>query len=379
MTTSGDFTTVLANGVPITPDAFSLQWTHAFASNAVMAMNVGVEQFAVGKFDPKATLQGYINSAPTGKSGHNLLSTIGVGATDVELLVLAMLGQSSLATVGDIARIGGFTLNNYDYTADPSSVLQFNAPLVARGRFGTLARVVANYTGVGGSYAATYWDRGANAASGTLLGAQALLQVFTPTGTAATGTITIATQPVAADTVVVNGTTYTWSASPAAANQVLIGSSALVSAQNLYDALIGGKGTGGYFTGTTAGPVTVSYSQPTGASNTITITYLTTGTAGNSFTLTKTGTGGLAVSGATLTGGVAGDTYTFTIATATTSGGSYTTVATFTSLGTVAQAEWQTVAQNVTLNRYVKLLATPVSGSTNTIGFACAFAPVWSI
>jgi hypothetical protein len=367
--------------VPITPDAFSLQWTHAFAANPVMAMNVGVEQYAVGKFDPKATLQGYVNSSIAAQTTHNLLSKSGLGANDIEYLVLAMLGQNSVATVGDIARIGGFTLASYDVPLDPTGVLQLTAPFVGRGRFGGLARVVANYSGVGGSYTPGIWDRGANAASGTLFGAQALLQIFTPTGTAATGSIAIPTQPVAADTVVIGGTTYTWSASPAAANQVLIGATAAASAANLYAAIIGGVGatTTPYFAGTTRPPTTAIYAPPTGASNTINITYATTGVAGNSFTLAKTGTGGLTVSAATLTGGVAGDTYTFAIATATTSGGSYTTVATFTSLGNVLGAEWQTVALNVTLNRYVKLIATPVSGSTNIIGFACAFAPLWGL
>lgn len=101
-------------------------------------------------------------------------------------------------------------------------------------------------------------------------------------GIAASGYITYGV-PVNGDTVVVNGTTFTKAASLGAA-----AFSTIAELCTLIDAM---EGIGATQNGTT-----------------ITITYSTTGEAGNSVTLTRAGTGTLAVSGATLTGGVNGDT-----------------------------------------------------------------------
>lgn len=101
-------------------------------------------------------------------------------------------------------------------------------------------------------------------------------------GTAASGYITYGV-PVNGDTVVVNGTTFTKAASLGAA-----AFSTIAELCTLIDAM---AGIGATQNGTT-----------------ITITYSTTGEAGNSVTLTRAGSGTMAVSGATLTGGVNGDT-----------------------------------------------------------------------
>lgn len=101
-------------------------------------------------------------------------------------------------------------------------------------------------------------------------------------GIAASGYITYGV-PVNGDTVVVNGTTFTKAASLGAA-----AFSTIAELCTLIDAL---ANIGATQNGTT-----------------ITITASATGEAGNSYTLTRAGSGTLAVSGATLTGGVNGDT-----------------------------------------------------------------------
>jgi hypothetical protein len=123
---------------------------------------------------------------------------------------------------------------------DPKGVLQFAAPFVARGRQSPRGRILQNYSGldnVASLTAPSPFDHG-TAGMPTSKGGGAMLQVLTPTGTAATGTITDAsTVPVAADTIVVNGVTFTWRAAPSAAGDVLIGGTTLASMNNLWDAI----------------------------------------------------------------------------------------------------------------------------------------------
>lgn len=112
-------------------------------------------------------------------------------------------------------------------------------------------------------------------------------------GAKATGTITVTTNPVANDTIVVNGATFTFKTALAGSgNEVLIGASAAASATNLAAAL-----------NASTDPA-VSSTQFTVASAVVTVTAGSYGTAGNAFTL-ATGTAGVKVtmSGATLTGG----------------------------------------------------------------------------
>lgn len=110
-------------------------------------------------------------------------------------------------------------------------------------------------------------------------------------GTAATGTITIATNPSAGDTIVVNGTTVTFrTALTGSGVEVLIGATAAATASALAAALTAASGSSLEFATYTANAAVVTVSS---------IYY------GNTFTL-ATGTAGakVTVSGATLTGGV---------------------------------------------------------------------------
>ncbi|UUZ75527.1 hypothetical protein LP414_27815 [Polaromonas sp. P1(28)-13] len=128
--------------------------------------------------------------------------------------------------------------------------------------------------------------------------------VMTATGGAvATGTITVTTNPAAADTILINGVTFTFkTVLTGAANEVLIAASAALTAANLHAAL----------TASLSGAVeSASYSV---ASAIVTVTFGSVDTygstgyksaAGNAFTL-GVGTAGVKVtlSGTTLSGGV---------------------------------------------------------------------------
>ena len=110
-------------------------------------------------------------------------------------------------------------------------------------------------------------------------------------GTAATGTITVATNPTAGQTIIVNGETLTFrTGSAPLANDVLIGAAAANTASNLAAKLNAS---------TSPKLAVANYSV---ATTVVTVTYGMKGTEGNSFTLAA-GTSGATVSGATLTGG----------------------------------------------------------------------------
>lgn len=117
---------------------------------------------------------------------------------------------------------------------------------------------------------------------------------FVTTGTKASGTITIATNPTASHTVTINGVLITFVASGATGNQVNIGAAASNTGDNLR-AFLSAQ--------TTNTSLNVATYGGTGAS--VTVKYNTTGTTGNSFTLVS-GQASVTVSGATLTGGVNG-------------------------------------------------------------------------
>lgn len=113
-------------------------------------------------------------------------------------------------------------------------------------------------------------------------------------GSFSTGTITIATNPVDGETILVNGMTVTFKTGTASAalNQVLVGAAATDTAGNLRTFL-------------NASPDTrVSVANYTGSTAVTTVTYYKKSTAGNSFTLvTGTAAAKVTMSAATLTGG----------------------------------------------------------------------------
>jgi hypothetical protein len=118
-------------------------------------------------------------------------------------------------------------------------------------------------------------------------------------GTAATGTITIATLPTTGDTITVNGKTITFKTTAAAADEVTIGATPAATATNLAAVL------------NASTDAKIAAAQYVAAAAVVTVTYGNSisdgsgkGVEGNSFTL-ATGTAGVkvTVSGATLSGG----------------------------------------------------------------------------
>lgn len=118
-------------------------------------------------------------------------------------------------------------------------------------------------------------------------------------GTAATGTLTLAVQPTAADTHTIGDITYTWVASGAteADNEINVGADLAAAKTNFLAAV---NGTGDY----TANPA-VTASAFTG--DVSTLTARNKGTAGNSIATTETFTSGSNIfSGTTLSSGAGG-------------------------------------------------------------------------
>jgi flagellar hook protein FlgE len=126
----------------------------------------------------------------------------------------------------------------------------------------------------------------------------------------ATGTLTIAAQPTANDTVTIGGNTYTFVSSlDSTPDEVLIGASAADTLANLSAAISGTTGNGQgagttYSTGTTANTsVTVTGTT----ASTLSLQAIADGAAGNSVVTTASDAASLSFGGATLAGGVAGD------------------------------------------------------------------------
>ncbi len=160
---------------------------------------------------------------------------------------------------------------------------------------------------------------GAVAATGTLsqaAGSAAVAASDTLTGgawtesAAATTTLTFTANAANNDTVAIGGTTYTFvTALTGLANQVLIGGSTAQTILNLkaaVNAAPGGQGVA-YGTGTVAN---TGVNAGTATGTTLAFTANVNGTGGNAITSTNTGSGNETFTGATLSGGTAGDTVT---------------------------------------------------------------------
>lgn len=102
---------------------------------------------------------------------------------------------------------------------------------------------------------------------------------------AATGTLTLTGNAVAAETVTVGGVTYTFVSALVAAYDVLIGAAATNTIDNLIAAINQAAGEGStYGTGTVAHP---TVGAAAGAGDTMTVTADTAGSAGNSIGTTS--------------------------------------------------------------------------------------------
>ena len=112
------------------------------------------------------------------------------------------------------------------------------------------------------------------------------------TGTRATNTITLASNPTASDTVTINGSVVTFVSALTSGLQVLLGATALITAQNLQAFLAAS---------TDSNLILCTYST-TGLVTTMTA--VLGGTAGNAYTLATSDSAKITVGGATFSGGL---------------------------------------------------------------------------
>ncbi len=373
----GLFTKTDINGYDCTADITTVGVDHKYTDNKTVPNNTGYEQHRAGGLIPGITLNGYKRHNLNAVSAWELLRQASLGsAGDIEFIGTEYYGYGASPAAGDYCSLwDGTLITGPTGDAKPDQLMMLPATFQPRGVNWAIGQLLMDYMGKG-TNVGTPVDTGAYGA-GLAFGAVLHLQVLTNTGVAATGTITISAQPSDADTVTIGGQLFTFKTTPTTAGHVKIAASGLAqdTANNLWAAATGAANPSGsaYFPGTTKAPTTAVYSLP--ASGVITVTYATTGTGGNSFTLAKSSTN-IAVSGATLSGGTAGETLTGTIASATSQGGSYTPFATFTSDGTVRKAERIQIARGTTINRWWKATAT-MSGSTMTIALRIAGGRNW--
>lgn len=395
MTTSGDWERVLVNGYDLTGDSTIITPSMEYAANKVMPQNVGVEQYGVGMQQPKFALKGYRKTGQGVLSAHNLFSPGGVGGTnDLEFITTLLIGNNNTPAAGDAALLADMTRVNYTPgKPTPGGVQEFSLAGESRGKRWGMGNIIYDNTNAltKGTQTSAAFDGGANSA-GLALGLIAQTQITTPTGVAATGSIGLTAggggQPSDGDkfTLTINAIAYVYTFKTVltpTAGQVLIGGTVAASINNLYSAMVGssvGVGTN-YATGTVSIPQSpiasslVIVGAPT-SGTTIPLTAVLTGTAANAYTLVATTNVSthLAVSGATMTSGAAGDTITTLVfQSATTSGGSYSTFATSALTGAVQTAERIEVAIGTAVNRWIKIVLT-MSGSASNIGINCSLA-----
>lgn len=363
--TSGDFSRLFVNGIEATSDIQGSQYTHAFEAVNAPHENVGVHTSSPGVFNPSySNSNAYRAHQANGRNLHALLSKIDVGSSDIELIISEVRGFKASPQVGDLGVMFQGHLERYNPTIAFAGLMTADVSYKPGGKRSPLFPRCIHLQNTGkNSFNSTPVDMGASAV-GVALGAVGHLHVFTPTGVAASGNVTVPSAPSDGDTAVIGGVTFTFKTSlTPTAGQVLIAGN---PAANLFAAATGGDGAGTtYAAGTTPAPSTVYLTPPT-AAGLIAVTYKTTGTAGNSFTLAKTGSV-VTVSGATLASGAAGDTFTFKLQSATSSGGSYTDRMTFSADGTLAVGERQEVAIGTAMDRWWRLNAT-ASAANHDLG-----------
>lgn len=176
---------------------------------------------------------------------------------------------------------------------------------VRHGRHLRIARRAASYIY---DFLTARADTAANGGIGDT--AAATTVTFTNTNAAAaSGTLTLAGNAVAAETVTIGSTVYTWAASPSAPYQVKVGADASTSIDNLIAAINGDAGAGSLYGDNTPAHQLVTAAAGTG--DTMDVTAKTAGTGGNSIATTETMTQG-SWGAATLASGAAGDTVSAT-------------------------------------------------------------------
>ncbi|HVO43304.1 MAG TPA: hypothetical protein VMT34_11805 [Aggregatilineales bacterium] len=383
MTTQANFGRVLINGWELTADSLNTTYEHAYHAHKTMPQNVGVTQYTPGAFEPALSYNGYKRTGQGAITAHNLLSPAGVGAaSDTEFVITQVLGNNAAPTAGDTAILFDGTLLDYTRQQKFDDVQTFSAKFAPRGKRMPLGTLILDSNAKSTGISSPITDDGLGAGS-TALGGVAVMQVYNPTGAAASGSIGLTANPSDGDnfTIGIGATNYvyTFKTAIAAVGHVLIGASAAATIANLFAALTGGLGAGvTYYAGTTPLPAATLIAGVPGVTTTITLTAVQTGTAANAYTLAKSGAN-LTVSGATLSGGINGDTIVSAqLQSATSSGGSYSPFVTFSSTGQARTAERIEVPVGTAINGFLKATVT-VSGTNYPLGLMIAFGRFWQL
>ena len=352
---TGNFFLDVLNGRNVTLDSSKHTFNPGLEMRQALLGDTNLKSSRPGGFKPSASVSGLISNGASG------LYRLTEALTDQDYVFTHIIGPNRSPAAGD----WGWTVKGLPTKRDDAAAptddqvldLQF-APRAQRGILGKLLYLGADTAAL----APAAIDFGVPAI-GLLKGAHFALHVMTPTAVKATGNVSIVTSvPADGNTHVINGQTYTYKTTltvPAVPGEVLIGASIYATMVNLWYALVGsdyGLALGKYAVGTVKLAATLVPTPPTSA-GVIVLTAATGGTAANAYTLAKTGTNP-AVSGATLAGGVAGETSVFKVAGATTSGGSYTDLGTFTLDGANQGSEILEVALGVTLYQFLKFYST---------------------
>lgn len=246
----------------------------------------------------------------------------------------------------------------------------------------SISPVAATGQGTGAVFAATY---GLDATSSVISGGSGFTvgdALVITGGVRPSGSLTIATNPQANDTVSLGGSTVTFVATGATGLEVNIGANAAATATALYTFLTGSADTN---------LVKCNYAVN---GTVVSVISKTTGTTNNSFVLTPTSGGRITASAATLTGGAADVSVSSATATVATLTGSAAKTITITAAGTFTTlptnptyAYYSTGGGNgrlpIQLTAEFNLVSATVSGGTgyttgeelNFVGIAAASIP----
>jgi hypothetical protein len=199
---SGNFGRQFLNGRQLTSDMKKSQLTYEYGANAVLPMNVGFEQFAVGQFNPALELNAYLRTGTGTTTLHDYLAYTynGIGAAgDVEILFTDVFGLDAEPAIGNPATAGVFTLTNYPIPRDTSSVFMANPTFAARGIHFPMCWV-ADYAVNTSAFSSSpvtsspYYDSGADDATAATAGAFMAFHWISADGT---GTVQVELQSCA--------------------------------------------------------------------------------------------------------------------------------------------------------------------------------------